>query len=68
MVDGCSGPYPCFAGMCALEPGVLKSCVPSTSAAFEPRTAATATTTFSRFRDGATFAAYGADGRRRLCC
>ena len=43
---------------------MIKYSVASTSTCFEPRTAATATTAFPRFRDGAAFAAYGTDGRR----
>ena len=45
-------------------PRVTKLGVASTSAVSEPRTAATATTAFPRFRDGAAFAAFGPDGRR----
>ena len=55
----------CFAGLYALVPRVIKLCVTSTSTVSEPRTAATATTAFPRLSDGATFAAYGTDGRRR---
>ena len=66
MTDGYPGPCPCFAGMHALVPGVLKSGVTIiTSAAFEPGTTATTTTRFARFRDDAAFGAYGTDGRRR---
>ena len=57
----------CFAGLYALVPRVLKSCVTSTSAVFEPGTAASTTTRFPRFRDGAAFGAYGTDDRRRSC-
>ena len=39
--------------------------VTSTSAVVEPGTAATTTTRFPRFRDGAAFEAHGTDGRRR---
>ena len=62
LTDGLS---PCFAGLHALVPRVLKSCVTDTPAVSEPRTAATAATALPRFRDGAAFGAYGTDGRRR---
>ena len=39
--------------------------VTSTSAVSEPRTTATAATTFPRFRDDAAFGANGTDARRR---
>ena len=42
---------------------MLKVCVTSTSAVFEPRTTATATTAFTRFKDGAALGTYGTD-----CC
>ena len=41
--------------------------VASASAVSEPRTAATATTAFPRFRDDAALGAHGTDGRRRGC-
>ena len=63
--DGCPGLRPCFAGLDALVPRVIKLGVTSTSAVSEPRTAATTTTAFPRFLDGAAFAAYGPDGCRR---
>ena len=44
---------------------MIKLGVPDTSAVSEPRTSATATTALSRFPDGAAFAAFGPDGRRR---
>ena len=49
-----------------MQPRVLKSCATGTYAVFEPGTAATATTAFVRFRDGAAFGAYGTEGRRSL--
>ena len=39
--------------------------VTNTSTVSEPRTAETTTTDFPRFLDGAAFAAYGPDARRR---
>ena len=54
--------------MYALVPRVLKSCVAITPASFEPGTAASATTRFPRFRDGAAFGAYRTGGRRRSFC
>ena len=55
---------PCFAGLDALDPRVLKVWVPSTSAVFEPRTAATTTTNLTGFLDSNTFGAYGTGN----CC
>ena len=62
---GCLELRPCSAGPDALVPRVTKLGVTSTSAVSEPRTTATTTTTFPRFRDGAAFGAYGIDGRHR---
>ena len=59
------GLWPCFADLDALVPSVIKLRVNTTSAVSEPRTAATTTTAFTRFRDGAAFAAFGSDGHRR---
>ena len=56
---------PCVTGLDALVPRVMKLDVTSTSAISEPRTTAAATTAFTRFLDGATFAAYRTDCRRR---
>ena len=56
---------PCVADPDALVPRVMELGVTSTPAVSEPRTAATATTACPRFLDGAAFAAYGTDGRRR---
>ena len=67
VTDDCLGLPPCFAGLDALVPRVLKLGAASTSAVSEPRTTATATTFFTRSRDGATFGTYGTDGRRRGC-
>ena len=67
LVDGCLRLRPCCAGLDALVPRVMKFCVTSASAVFEPRTAATATTAFARFFDGTAFGAYGTGGRRRDC-
>ena len=67
MADGCLQLRPCFACLDALVPRVMNVCVASTSAVFEPRTAATATTDFAGFADAAAFGAYGTDGRRRGC-
>ena len=65
--DGCLGLRPCFAGLDPLVPRVMKLGVSSASAVSEPRTTATTTTNFSRFRDDAAFWACGTDGRRRDC-
>ena len=66
MADGCVQLCEWFAGLDALIPRVVKLLeVTSTSTVSEPRTTATAATDFSRFRDDATFIAYGTDGRRR---
>ena len=54
-----------FAGLDALVPRVMKLGVTSTSAVFEPRTTATATTSFARFFDDTAFGAYDAGGRCR---
>ena len=51
--------------MDALVPRVIKFCVTSDSAVSEPRTSATATTSFARFVNGATFGAPEIDNR--LC-
>ena len=67
LADGSLGPYPCFAGLHALVPSVLKSCVTSISTVFEPRTAASTATSFPGFRTGAAFGAHGTHGRRRSC-
>ena len=48
-----------FAGLDALGPCVIKISVPDISAAFEPCTAASATTTFARFFGSATLGACG---------
>ena len=69
--DDYPGPRPYFACLYALVPRVLESCVASTSAVFEPGTAASATTPFPRFCDDAAFGAYGTDGLcrgSRWCC
>ena len=55
--DGCLGLRPCFAGPNALVPRVIKLGVTRTSAVSDPRTTVTATTVFTRFRDGAAFEA-----------
>ena len=62
--DGFPGLWPCFAGLNAFVPLVIKVCVTCTSAVFEPRTTASATTSFARFLDYAAFGAYGAGDRR----
>ena len=59
------GLRPCFADPDAFVPCVIKLGVTTASTVSEPRTAATTTTAFPRFLDGATFMAYGLDGRRR---
>ena len=64
---GCTGPRPCVAGLNALVPRVTKLDVPHKSALFEPSTAATTTTRYTRFRDGAASGASGTEGRC-LCC
>ena len=53
--DGCLGLRPCFAGLDALVPRLIKFGVTSTSTVSEPRTTATTATAFSRFLDGAAF-------------
>ena len=63
--NGCLGLLQWFAGLNALVPRMIKLCVTSNSAVSGPRTTATTTTAFSRFRDNAAFAAYRTDGRRR---
>ena len=68
LTDSCPGLSPCFAGMYALVPRVLKSCVTSTSAVFEPGTPESTATHFPRFPDGAAFGAYRTDCRRRRSC
>ena len=65
LTNDCLGLVSCFAGLYAPVPRVLKSCVTSTPAVSEPRTAATAATRFTRFRDDAAFGAGRIDGRRR---
>lgn len=64
-VETCLGLQPCFAGMDARVPRVIKLGVTGTSAVSEPRTTATAATDFRRFRDDAAFGAYGTDGHSR---
>ena len=68
LLHRCLGPRPCFAGPNALVPRVLKFCVDSSAAVSEPRTAATATTHFAGFLDGAASGAYRNGGRRRRVC
>ena len=66
--DGCLLElWPCFAGLDALVPRVMKLGVIGTSAVSEPRTTATTTTDFSRFLDGATLGTYQPGCRRRDC-
>ena len=65
--DDCLGLRQCFAGLDALIPRVIELGVTSTSAVSEPRTSATAATSFPRFRDDTAFGAYGAGDRRRGC-
>ena len=48
-------------------PSMLKFCVAKTSAVFEPRPSATATTRFARVVDGAASGAYEYGDRRRIC-
>ena len=60
--------HPCFARPEALVPRVAKLGVTGTSAVSEPRTAATATTNFAGFSNGATSGARGTDDRRRVHC
>ena len=66
--DGCLLElWPCFAGLDALVPRVMKLGVIGTSAVSEPRTTATTTTDFSRFLDGTALRACQTDCRRRNC-
>ena len=65
--DGYLGLHQRFTGLDALVPRAIKLAVTSTSTGSEPRTTATAATASPRFRDGATFGAYGTDGCRRDC-
>ena len=58
---------PCFAGLNALVPCVVKFCGTSTSAASEPRTSTTTATDFARFLHASAFGAYGTNGHRRTC-
>ena len=67
VAHGCLELWPCFASLNTLVPRVMKLDVTSTSAVSEPRTAATATTVFPGFPNGAAFAAYGTDYLRRGC-
>ena len=67
LADGPIGLSTSFAGLDALVPRVIKIWVTSTSAIVEPRTAATAATSFPGFLHGATYGAYGIDDRRRAC-
>ena len=55
---------PCFAGLNALVPRVIKVCVTCSSAVFEPRTTVSATTSFAGFLDDAALGAYGTGDRR----
>ena len=55
----------CFAAPDALVPRVIKFHIVITSAGSEPRTAATATTSFAGFLDGTAFEANGIHCRRR---
>ena len=48
---GCLGLRPCFAGLCALMPLVIKAFVAFMSAVFETRGNVTAITSFSMFLD-----------------
>ena len=64
LANSCLGPRPCFTYLDALVPRVIKFPVSCTSAVSEPRTAATATTAFPRFRDGAASGAHGTDGHK----
>ena len=66
--DVCHGQIPCFAGLDAIVPCVAKLAFTNTPALSKPRTTSTTTTSFSRFRDRDTFAAYGTDGRSHGCC
>ena len=63
MGDACSGMYPCFTGLDALVPRVTKVWIAGTSTTPEPRTAATATTEFAGFADGAAFGTSRTDSR-----
>ena len=65
MADGCLELRQCFfADLHALVPRVMELGVTGTSAIPEPRTAATTTTTFTRFRDDTAFEACRSGGRR----
>ena len=68
LADNCPGLRPCCAGLDALGPRVTKFCVTSTSAVSEPRTPATAATTFTGFADGAAFGAHGTGDRHGCSC
>ena len=59
----CPGPCLCFAGMYALVPRVLQSCVTIAPTSFEPGSAASTTARFPGFRDRAAFGANQADAR-----
>ena len=63
--DGCLRLRQCFAGLDALVPRVIEFGVTSTSTVSEPRTTATATTSFPGFGDDAAFGAGGTDDCRR---
>ena len=66
-VNGCLGLRQCFAGLDALIPRVIRIGVTSGATVPEPRTAAAAATSFSRFRNDTAFSAYGPYGLRRGC-
>ena len=65
LFDDSAGLRECFADTDALVPRVIMFHISSTSTVFEPRTAATATTSFAGFLDGAAFEANGTGCRRR---
>ena len=66
MTDDCLGLRQCFADLDALVPSVIKLLgVTNTPAVSEPRTTATAATSFAGFPDIAAFGTHKTDGRRR---
>ena len=54
-----------FADLDALKPPMISVSVAGNSTVLMPSTTRSATTHFPRFPDGAAFAAFGPDGRRR---
>ena len=67
MDDDCLGLPPCFAGLQALVPRVIRLGVTSTSTLAEPGATAATTTHLTGFLCDAAFRAYGTDSRCQDC-